>query len=147
LHINLLALGFYTQQTCWRSSPKLLHDAHFTDITVNKNLLTLLVSGGEELHPPGQYAGEADQHDKPAQGLITRAQIAQTKHKHKFTLNRFLEGRSYIYRANALEKLTNMISLLESWFPDAHLTADKTTDIQDKKARERQLCFKQNFNL
>ena len=53
-------------------------------------------------------------------------------------LVRFLNGKSYIYRANALEKLTDMIGLLEGWFPGARLTADKSdirADNQDKKER------------
>jgi hypothetical protein len=56
--------------------------------------------------------------------------------------DRFLNGKSYIYRANALEKLTDMMGLLERWFPGVRLTADKSDIARaaaDKKARTVQL--------
>jgi len=53
-------------------------------------------------------------------------------------LERFLDGRSFVYRANSLEKLTDLIVLLESWFPGARLTADKkdiNSTAADKKVK------------
>jgi len=41
-------------------------------------------------------------------------------------VKRFLDGRSYVYRANALEKLTEMTGLLEKWFPGALVTANES---------------------